>query len=78
MPTIVETASLICDLDLIVTVDTMVAHLAGALGRPVWILLDADADWRWMRDRDDSPVVSDDAAVSADHGRADGSRSWIS
>ncbi len=53
--TIVETASLICDLDLIVTVDTMAAHLAGALGRPVWTLLDADADWRWMRGRDDSP-----------------------
>ncbi len=54
-PTIVETAALLCDLDLIVTVDTMVAHLAGALGRPVWILLDAEADWRWMRNRDDSP-----------------------
>ena len=53
--TIIETAALICDLDLIVTVDTMVAHLAGALGRPVWTLLDADADWRWMRSRDDSP-----------------------
>lgn len=53
--TIVETAALICNLDLVITVDTMVAHLAGALGRPVWTLLDADADWRWMRDRDDSP-----------------------
>ena len=53
--TIAETAALICDLDLVVTVDTMVAHLAGALGRPVWTLLDADADWRWMRRRSDSP-----------------------
>jgi Glycosyltransferase family 9 (heptosyltransferase) len=53
--TITETAALICDLDLVVTVDTMVAHLAGALGRPVWTLLDADADWRWMRGRNDSP-----------------------
>jgi hypothetical protein len=52
--TITETAALLCDLDLIVTVDTMVAHLAGALGRPVWALLDSDADWRWMRSRDDS------------------------
>ena len=52
---IAETAALICRLDLIVTVDTMVAHLAGALGRPVWMLLDADADWRWMRRRSDSP-----------------------
>lgn len=53
--TAVETAALICELDLVVTVDTMVAHLAGALGRPVWTLLDADADWRWMRRRSDSP-----------------------
>jgi hypothetical protein len=41
--------------DLIVTVDTMMAHLAGALGLPTWLLLHADADWRWMRDRRDSP-----------------------
>jgi hypothetical protein len=41
-------------LDLIVTVDTMAAHLAGALGVPTWTLLMADADWRWMTDRDDS------------------------
>ena len=43
------------DLDLIITVDSMTAHLAGALGRPVWTLLKQDADWRWMDDRDDSP-----------------------
>ena len=42
-------------LDLVISVDTMCAHLAGALGRPTWLLLDADADWRWMRRRDDSP-----------------------
>jgi hypothetical protein len=42
-------------LDLVVTVDTMAAHLAGALGIPVWLLLHEDADWRWMRDRNDSP-----------------------
>ena len=53
--TIIETATLIGNLDLVVTVDTMVAHLAGALGCPVWVLLDADADWRWMRRRADSP-----------------------
>jgi hypothetical protein len=52
---IAETAALICGLDLVVSVDTMAAHLAGALGRPVWLLLDADADWRWMRRRSDSP-----------------------
>ena len=42
-------------LDLVITVDTMIAHLAGALGLPVWLLLDHDPDWRWMSDRDDSP-----------------------
>ncbi len=42
-------------LDLVITVDTMTAHLAGALGVPVWLLLDSDPDWRWMMDRDDSP-----------------------
>jgi hypothetical protein len=50
-----DTASLILNLDLIVTVDTMTAHLAGALGRPVWILLPVNADWRWMLERSDTP-----------------------
>jgi hypothetical protein len=49
------TAALMQRLDLIVTIDTMAAHLAGALARPVWLLLDAEADWRWLRDRSDSP-----------------------
>ncbi len=52
---IVYTAALILNLDLILTVDTMLAHLAGALGRPVWVLLPFHADWRWMNDRADSP-----------------------
>jgi ADP-heptose:LPS heptosyltransferase len=43
------------NLDLVITVDTVTAHLAGALGRPVWTLLPHEADWRWMIDRDDSP-----------------------
>ena len=50
-----ETAALICQLDLVITVDTSVAHLAGALGRPTWILLPYTPDWRWLLDRDDSP-----------------------
>jgi hypothetical protein len=50
-----DTAALILNLDLVVTVDTMTAHLAGALGRPVWLLLPACADWRWMLDRTRTP-----------------------
>lgn len=50
-----DTAALIAGLDLLITVDTSVAHLAGALGRPVWILLCHNPDWRWMREGEDSP-----------------------
>jgi hypothetical protein len=50
-----ETAALACELDLVVTVDTSVAHLAGALGRPVWLLLAKVPDWRWMLERTDTP-----------------------
>ena len=50
-----ETAALIGCLDLVITVDTGVAHLAGALGCPTWILLPHTPDWRWLLDRDDSP-----------------------
>ena len=50
-----DTAALIEALDLVITVDTSVAHLAGALGKPVWILLAYVPDWRWMLDRADSP-----------------------
>jgi tetratricopeptide (TPR) repeat protein len=50
-----DTAAFIELLDLVITVDTSVAHLAGALGKPVWILLPFNPDWRWMLDRSDSP-----------------------
>jgi ADP-heptose:LPS heptosyltransferase len=46
---------MLMNLDLVITVDTAVAHLAGALGRPVWILLPYAAEWRWLLDRTDSP-----------------------
>jgi tetratricopeptide (TPR) repeat protein len=51
----VDTAALIAALDLVISVDTSVAHLAGALGKPVWLLNRVDTDWRWLLDRDDSP-----------------------
>ncbi|HXP61197.1 MAG TPA: tetratricopeptide repeat protein [Dongiaceae bacterium] len=50
-----DTAALIEKLDLVVCVDTSIAHLAGALGKPVWLLLPFAPDWRWMLDRSDSP-----------------------
>ena len=49
------TAALVANLDLVVTCDTAVAHLAGALGKPVWILDRFDSCWRWLQGRDDSP-----------------------
>ncbi|MEG5052625.1 MULTISPECIES: tetratricopeptide repeat protein [unclassified Microcoleus] len=50
-----DTASAISQLDLVITVDTAVAHLAGALGKPVWVLLSFAPDWRWLLDREDNP-----------------------
>jgi ADP-heptose:LPS heptosyltransferase len=50
-----ETAAVISCLDLVISVDTSVAHLAAALGRPTWILLPYVPDYRWLLDRDDSP-----------------------
>lgn len=52
---VLHEAGLLRSLDLLISVDTMPAHLAGALGVPVWLLLHADPDWRWMRAREDSP-----------------------
>jgi tetratricopeptide (TPR) repeat protein len=50
-----DSAAMIDQMDLVITVDTAVAHLAGALGKPVWILLSPNADWRWLQQREDSP-----------------------
>jgi ADP-heptose:LPS heptosyltransferase len=50
-----ETAALVQTLDLVIGVDTAVVHLAGAMGKPVWLLNRFDTCWRWRRDRDDSP-----------------------
>jgi hypothetical protein len=52
---ICQLAARLVRLDLLITVDTMMAHLAGALGRPVWTLLPDDCDWRWMEGRKDTP-----------------------
>ena len=50
-----ETAALVASLDLVITTDTCVAHLAGAMNKPVWILLPHLADWRWMQDVEITP-----------------------
>ncbi|MGH9675170.1 MAG: tetratricopeptide repeat protein [Bryobacteraceae bacterium] len=52
---ILDTAAIVASLDLVISVDTMIAHLAGTLARPVWTLLPFAADWRWMLDRSDTP-----------------------
>jgi ADP-heptose:LPS heptosyltransferase len=66
-----DTAALISNLDLVISVDTSIAHLAGALAKPVWVLLPFVPDWRWLLDRDDSPWYP-----TARLFRQDGTRSW--
>jgi hypothetical protein len=54
----VDTAAVMKNLDLVISSDTSIVHLAGALGVPVWVALPSVADWRWLRDRSDSPWYS--------------------
>ena len=76
-----DTAAVLTCLDLFITSDTAVAHLAGALGVPVWMPLSTTPDWRWLTEREDNPWYPDDADLppAAVHGlgaglRADGRR----
>ena len=50
-----DTAAIVANLDLVISVDTSAAHLAGAMGKPVWILLNKGCAWRWFLQREDSP-----------------------
>jgi len=50
-----DTAAIVASLDLVISVDTSVVHLAGAMGKPVWVLLNKGCDWRWFLQREDSP-----------------------
>ena len=73
LKTYADTAALIANLDLVISVDTSVAHLAGALAKPVWILLPFIPDWRWLLDRDDSPWYPTASLFGQDE-----TRSWDS
>jgi tetratricopeptide (TPR) repeat protein len=59
LTTFSDTAALCQQLDLVISVDTSVAHLAGALGKPLWVLLPFNPDWRWLLERTDSPWYPD-------------------
>jgi tetratricopeptide (TPR) repeat protein len=64
-----DTAGVMGNLDLVISVDTSVVHLAGALGRPVWVLLPYLPDWRWLLDRDSSPWYPTARLFRQDNGR---------
>ena len=64
-----DTAAVLTQLDLVVTPDSSLAHMAGGLGVRVWVPLSTCGEWRWLLDREDSPVVSVASAVPADDSR---------
>jgi len=67
---VAATAAVIEPLDLVITVDTAVAHLTGALGKPTWVLITAMPDWRWQLSRTDSPWYSHVKLYRQDAGKA--------
>jgi ADP-heptose:LPS heptosyltransferase len=67
---VAATAAVIEPLDLVITVDTAVAHLTGALGKPTWVLITAMPDWRWQLSRTDSPWYSQVKLYRQDAGKA--------
>ena len=54
-PSFADTAALLQSLDLVLTIDTAIGHIAGALGVPVWVIIPAASDWRWLNVREDTP-----------------------
>ena len=71
-----DTAALIQALDLVIGVDSAVIHLAGALGKPCWLMLRYSGEWRWGRARSDSPWYPTTADFSPAGARRTGSRWW--